>query len=127
MRGTGAEMRLLLVTSGKDGEKWTVPGGGIEKGETAEAAAVRELIEEAGVRTDSGAFLGVFENDTRRHRTHVFVCAEREEFDEWDDGKFGRRRCWMPFAEVFAKVKESQGPILKAVFTHYGLPLPHPG
>jgi 8-oxo-dGTP diphosphatase len=35
-----------------DPEKWGFPGGGVEDGETFEAAAYRELAEETGVRLD---------------------------------------------------------------------------
>ena len=42
--------RLLLFRfdNGRDGASWLTPGGGIHRGETIEAAAVRELAEETG-------------------------------------------------------------------------------
>lgn len=40
---------LLLRGVVSDG-KWSLPGGGVEKGETATAAASRELYEETGIR-----------------------------------------------------------------------------
>ena len=38
-----------------DPEKWGFPGGGVEDGETFEAAAYRELAEETGVRLEGVA------------------------------------------------------------------------
>lgn len=42
-------VRYLIVSS-SSGEHWVLPKGHIEPGERAEAAAVRELQEEAGVK-----------------------------------------------------------------------------
>jgi 8-oxo-dGTP pyrophosphatase MutT (NUDIX family) len=39
---------LYLVVSSSDGAYWVLPKGHIDKGESAEAAALRELVEEAG-------------------------------------------------------------------------------
>ncbi len=42
--------RILLFRfdNGRDGVSWLTPGGGIHRGETIEAAAIRELAEETG-------------------------------------------------------------------------------
>jgi 8-oxo-dGTP pyrophosphatase MutT (NUDIX family) len=52
-----AEGRILLFRTREAGQPrfglwWELPGGGIEPGETAEQAAVRELAEETGIAVD---------------------------------------------------------------------------
>ncbi|MDP3504385.1 MAG: NUDIX domain-containing protein [Myxococcales bacterium] len=41
--------RLLVVHEAKHGQKWWLPAGAVDEGETLEEAAVRETLEEAGV------------------------------------------------------------------------------
>ncbi len=54
----GLEFLLVRTTQG---ERWTFPKGGIERGETPPAAAAREAAEEAGVAgTIAPAPLGVY-------------------------------------------------------------------
>lgn len=43
------EQTLYLVVSSSDGANWVLPKGHIDSGESPEAAALRELEEEAGV------------------------------------------------------------------------------
>ncbi|MDP8968806.1 MAG: NUDIX domain-containing protein [Actinomycetota bacterium] len=43
----GGELEFLLVRT-SDGERWTFPKGGCDRGETQAEAAAREAIEEAG-------------------------------------------------------------------------------
>lgn len=45
--------RVLLVKSWFGRQRWSLPGGGIERGETPEEAAVRELSEETSIVTDA--------------------------------------------------------------------------
>jgi ADP-ribose pyrophosphatase YjhB (NUDIX family) len=79
------EGRVLLVrhtyVSG-----WHMPGGGVHAGETAEAAARRELFEETGYEaTGPARFLGLYFNPTMAGRDHVAVyhvsaCVMRHAF-----------------------------------------------
>ena len=56
--------RLLLTRFAAPGHpddgKWTMPGGGMEWGETPEATAIREVEEETGLKVRVGPVLGVF-------------------------------------------------------------------
>lgn len=49
-RREGGRLRFLLVRARRDPTQWVFPKGHVEPGETPEAAAVREVREEAGVR-----------------------------------------------------------------------------
>lgn len=46
-----ADGKLLLVFN-RDWNSWVIPGGYVEIGQTAQECAARELLEEAGVRTE---------------------------------------------------------------------------
>lgn len=56
------EDRLLLCRLSSqmpEAGKWTLPGGGIEFGEDPEAAMIREVREETGLRVSSAGIAGV--------------------------------------------------------------------
>jgi len=57
--------RLLLVRRGTEPGRglWSVPGGRVEPGESAEDAVVREVEEETGVRVRVGRLVGTVERD----------------------------------------------------------------
>ena len=53
---------------------WSMPGGGVERGETAEEALSRELVEEAGVRvTGRPRLLSFHSNQIRFPGDHVLI------------------------------------------------------
>jgi 8-oxo-dGTP pyrophosphatase MutT (NUDIX family) len=57
---TDAAGRLLLVRSPLRG--WEMPGGQVEIGESLEAAARREVLEESGIDVTDLVFCGVFQS-----------------------------------------------------------------
>jgi len=67
--------RFLLVKRSvepKAGE-WCLPGGFVEVGEPPEAAALRELEEETGVRGEIGRLLGVVSSPSSRYGSILVI------------------------------------------------------
>jgi len=101
--GDGWEALLISSSNAKHAGKLTLPGGGIEVGESPREAAVRETEEEAGAVGRLGAFVGVFEDagkDGRRARTSVWVLHVNRELGTWEEGLKGRTRRWLPVADA---------------------------
>lgn len=71
--------QLLLIKRGGHPfiGKWALPGGFVESNETVESAAVRELEEETGIKSDSIPLcqLRVFSEPKRDPRTRIITIA----------------------------------------------------
>ena len=61
------EADRLLLTKRSDTGQWCMPGGAADVGESASQAAVRECLEETGLRVRATALLGLYDN----RRFHV--------------------------------------------------------
>lgn len=65
----------VLLTKRRDIPIWVLPGGGIEKGETCEEAAIREIFEETGLKVAIRRKIGHYYPVNRLAQvTHVFEC-----------------------------------------------------
>ena len=66
--------------------KWTFPGGFVERGEVAEAAAERETLEETGVEVEVTGIVGLYTYEGQVPAIAVFagraVAGEPEPLDE---------------------------------------------
>lgn len=67
-RYDGSDIKYLLTAAKRNPEHWVLPKGHIESGESAESAAIREVMEETGVVATIIGIVGTSEftlNDQR--------------------------------------------------------------
>ncbi len=67
--------RVLLVKRAKPPHYWAFPGGHVEFGETAEAAALRELHEETGISVRLEHLVGLYDVILRQPPTHYAIAC----------------------------------------------------
>ncbi|MFF2082848.1 NUDIX hydrolase [Nocardia sp. NPDC058176] len=53
--------RILMIRR-TDNDRYAIPGGGLEAGETVSEAVVREVLEETGISVEVTELVGVFSN-----------------------------------------------------------------
>lgn len=69
------EIEILLIQDAKD--RWTIPKGHIEEGETAQETALREIGEEAGIKNaEAVCWLGKIHFRYRRLNTLVLMTTQ---------------------------------------------------
>lgn len=103
VRRDGAKPRVLLVTAKRNPRNWIFPKGHIEKGETAEAAALREAKEEAGVVGKLIGPAGVLEYGFlgAKARVEYFLAELAREAGPPEDG---RTRAWCELEEALERL-----------------------
>jgi 8-oxo-dGTP diphosphatase len=73
--------KVLLVERKNPPAGWAIPGGFVDYGESAEAAAARELKEETGLVATSLRLLGVYSEPGRDPRFHTLSVVYIGEAD----------------------------------------------
>ena len=102
---------LLVIHRNKFGkEYYTLPGGGIDAGETPEQAVVRELDEETGVKATIERLVFVEEPGEPYGTQYIFLCRYltgepqlREDSEEAALNKQGKNLytpLWLPLADI---------------------------
>lgn len=74
----------LLMGKRNDNQKFTMPGGHLNKNEEPMAGALRELKEESGISPDDIYFMGsknVVGRDGKNRIIHAFVCFGKYDTD----------------------------------------------
>ncbi|KAH6819337.1 nudix hydrolase-like protein 16 [Perilla frutescens var. frutescens] len=107
--GTSEKIVEVLMINSTGGPGLLFPKGGWENDETAEEAAEREAMEEAGVRGDLVHFLGCypFKSKTLQDeyspeglcRAAMYALHVKEELDSWPE-KSHRERSWLTIPEA---------------------------
>ncbi len=95
---------ILLVKRAREpfNGSWVFPGGFIDYGETAEAAAVREVMEETGIEAEVVGILGVYsapDRDPREHHVNTvfigrYISGEAKGGDDAADAE------WRKLSEI---------------------------
>jgi len=103
VRLDGKEPQVLLVTAKRNPKNWIFPKGHIEKGETPEAAALRETREEAGVLGKLIGPAGVLEYSFlgAKARTEYFLLLFAREAGPPEDG---RQRTWCGLDDALSRL-----------------------
>lgn len=105
------EKVLLVKNQGQNGSYYTLPGGAVERGETLQEAAVREVKEETGLDVSVHGVLSISEKffEDRNHHAVFFTFAGKvdggkleislpEEIEEvvWMDAEKAKAYTFLP-------------------------------
>lgn len=92
--GKKGNIEILLIQDAKD--RWTIPKGHIEEGETAQETAVREIGEEAGLHdVEPICWLGKIHFRYRRLNTLVLMTTQIYLMRVKTDGNEIKKEEWM--------------------------------
>lgn len=92
--GKKGNIEILLIQDAKD--RWTIPKGHIEEGETAQETAVREIGEEAGLHdVEPICWLGKINFRYRRMNTLVLMTTQIYLMKVKTDGNEIQKEEWM--------------------------------
>ncbi len=101
-----AANRSVLVIKRKNPpfqNKWAIPGGMVDEGETVEHALIRELKEETSLDVEPHAILGVYSDPSRDPRGQVISIVFVAKWDQTQEPRASddAKECkWLPLKEI---------------------------
>jgi 8-oxo-dGTP pyrophosphatase MutT (NUDIX family) len=101
---------LVCLVSSRNGRRWVLPKGHVEKGHTPEQTAAHEAWEEAGLKGKIDPHpLGEYRYNKRGrdHEVTVYRMTLGVEHDHWPESVL-RDREWVPFEEAVRRVHEME-------------------
>jgi 8-oxo-dGTP pyrophosphatase MutT (NUDIX family) len=66
---------VLLIRNTYGTNTWTLPGGGVKRGEIPQAAIVREVLEEVGIEVGEWKELGTYESTLEYKRDTIYCFS----------------------------------------------------
>jgi ADP-ribose pyrophosphatase YjhB (NUDIX family) len=109
-RNSKGAIEILLIQDAKD--RWTIPKGHIEEGETAKETAEREIREETGLQKMAMQnWLGKINFRYRRQQslvlmtTEIFLVAAQGDTDDLQPEEWMRGIKWFPASEAVDKIE----------------------
>lgn len=107
-RQNGSGLRFLLIRPRRSRDRWIFPKGTIERGESAEHAALREAQEEAGVEGEVMGPVGrpiEYENGRGPVRVQYFLLRLASEAPSPE----GREKRWCSPKDALSRVSFGRG------------------
>jgi len=116
-REKDSNLEILLITS-RNKKKWIIPKGLIDPGDSAPFTALKETIEEAGVKGEVfPEIIGTFEYLKWGGVCKVSVFAMQVDtiMDAWEEMAFRKRR-WFDIEDAIKRVKPTEVKSLIRIF-----------
>lgn len=112
LRERRGRIEVLLVTSRSEPDAWILPRGKVSPGEAPEDAAVREIAEEAGVRS---SVVLPLETTRGRSRFSAWYLCRFDALVAWPESA-ERRRCFVRLGDAGSLLaREAQAELLEGL------------
>jgi ADP-ribose pyrophosphatase YjhB (NUDIX family) len=122
-RMTSSGIKVLLVTSRNNENRWLLPKGGVSKNMTPWKSAAKEALEEAGVQgrvcdLPVGTYIHTKtmpDGSTNTFPVVIYPMLVTKRLDTWHE-KGERKRAWMTIGQAMVAIQESDLKLMICAF-----------